>query len=63
MKINEKKTKTMMINPKVHEKIQIDSKPTENIDDFTYPGSKISVNGGTTEDIKLRTQKAIVLHL
>ena len=58
LKINEKKTKTMKINPKVHEKIQIDNKPVEDIDDFTYLGSKISVNGGTTEDIKLRTQKA-----
>ena len=48
----------MKIYPKVHEKIQIDNKPVEDVDDFTYLGHKISVNGGTTEDIKLRTQKA-----
>ena len=48
----------MKINPKIHGKIQIDNKPIEDVNDFIYLGSKISVNGGITEDIKLRTQKA-----
>ena len=36
LKINEKKTKTMKIKAKVHEKIQIDNKLIEDVDDFTY---------------------------
>ena len=45
LEINEKK------------EIQIDNKPIQDVDKFTYLRSKISVNGGTTEDIKLRIQK------
>ena len=58
LQINLNKTKTMHINRKSNEKINIDDQDIEAVEDFTYLGSILSVNNGAEKDIKSRLQKA-----
>ena len=58
LQINLSKTKSMHINRKSNEKINIDDQDIEAVEDFTYLGSILSVDNGAEKDIKSRLQKA-----
>lgn len=58
LKINVGKTKIMRINNKNTSPINIRGSPLEEVDQFTYLGSVIAVDGGTEEDVKARIGKA-----
>jgi hypothetical protein len=57
LKINIVKTKEMRINAKNKNPIQIDGIIIENVENFTYLGSNVSVDGGAAKDINLRIQR------
>jgi hypothetical protein len=48
----------MIINVKEERPIRLDAKDLEDVQDFTYLGSKVNRTGGTSEDISSRLQKA-----
>ena len=61
MKINVKKTKTMVVNRKnvrQHAKIYIDGQLIEQVSRFTYLGQLITEDGKCEEEIKRRTGQA-----
>ena len=58
LKINIGKTKSMRLNTKIDRPLRIDGKELEDVDQFTYLGSKVTKEGGASEDIKSRLQKA-----
>jgi hypothetical protein len=58
LKINIGKTKEMRINAKNKNPIQIDGNIIENVENFTYLGSNVSIDGGAAKDVNLRIQKA-----
>ena len=58
LKININKTKSMRLNAKIEREIKIDGQELEEVDQFTYLGSKVTNEGGASEDIKARLQKA-----
>lgn len=58
LKISQEKTKVLRINNKQEEPLRIEGQIVEDVDEFTYLGSKISKSGGTGEDIRARIGKA-----
>ena len=58
LKININKTKSMRLNAKIERPIKIDGQEREEVEEFTYLGSKVTKEGGASEDIKARLQKA-----
>jgi hypothetical protein len=48
----------MRINAKNKNPIQIDGNIIENVENFTYVGSNVSIDGGAAKDVNLRIQKA-----
>jgi hypothetical protein len=58
LKINIGKTKELRINTKNKNPIQIDDNIIENVENFTYLGSNVSIDGGAAKDVNLRIQKA-----
>ena len=58
LKINIGKTKSMRLNTKIDRPLRIDGQELEDVDQFTYLGSKVTKEGGASEDIKSRLQKA-----
>ena len=51
LQISLNKTKSMHINRKSNEKINIDDQDIEAVEDFTYLGSILSVDNGAEKDI------------
>ena len=58
LKINTKKTKWMSTGCKRNCQIRIDGHEVEKIDQFSYLGSMIDVQGGADADVKTRIAKA-----
>ena len=58
LKININKTKSMRLNAKIERPIKIDGQELEEVEEFTYLGSKVTKEVGASEDIKARLQKA-----
>ena len=54
LKINIGKTKNMRLNTRIVRPIRIDGQELEDVDEFTYLGSKVTKEGGTSEDIDCR---------
>ena len=48
----------MRLNPRIDRPIRIDGQQLEDVNEFTYLGSKVTREGGTSEDIKCRLQEA-----
>ncbi len=59
-KINTGKTKTVRLNPKIHDPITLRAEAIEDVEHFTYLGINISSDGGADRDIELCTGKAQV---
>ena len=58
LKINKGKTKVMRVGTTQEAPITIEGSPVENVEEFTYSGSKVSQSGGADEDIAARIKKA-----
>ncbi|KAG7307745.1 hypothetical protein JYU34_006321 [Plutella xylostella] len=58
MHVNREKTKSMRVMTADRTPFKINGQPIEDVDTFTYLGSKITPNGGTDEDIGNRINKA-----
>jgi len=58
LRISQEKTKILRVNNQQQEPLKIGEREIEEVDEFTYLGSKISGSGGTEEDIKARIRKA-----
>jgi len=58
LEVNTQKTKSLRINAQSNTHIRMAEHEIEDVDHFTYLGSKISKSGGTEEDIKARIGKA-----
>ncbi|XP_048772952.2 uncharacterized protein LOC125678500 [Ostrea edulis] len=61
LKPNERKTKIMKINAKSKQPIKIRDTILEEVEEFTYLGIIVSVNGGTDADVKTRINRARVI--
>ena len=57
LKINIKKTKSLRLGISEDEKVTLDDKKIDQVCSFTYRGSIISKEGGSSEDIKSRIAK------
>jgi hypothetical protein len=57
LEINIGKTKEIRINAKNKNPIQTDGNIIENVKNFTYLGSNVSIDGGAAKDVNLRIQK------
>ena len=60
LKINSKKTEVLRINSKVNTRITIGDKVLNEVEKFTYLGATVSNQGGGSEDIRNRINKARV---
>jgi hypothetical protein len=60
LKINETKTKVMRINTSKMEKIDINGKELEDVNEYSYLGSIVTGGGGGDEDVTSRIKKANV---
>ena len=58
LKINKEKTKIMRINTTNTDPIKLRNEDLEEVEEFTYLGSKVNTTGGTDNDIKIRICKA-----
>ena len=58
---NESKTKVMKINAKRKQPIKIKDTNLEEVEEFTYLGSIVNIEGGTDADVKNRINKARVI--
>ena len=58
---NESKTKVMKINAKRKQPIKIKDTNLEEVEEFTYLGSIVNIEGGTDADVKNRIIKARVI--
>ena len=56
--IHKDKTKVMRMNTQKDDPITLENTPLEEVDTFTYLGSRIDIHGGTDSDIKDRIGKA-----
>ena len=57
-KINVKKTKSIRLGICEDEKVTLGNKKIDQVGSFTYLGSIISSDGGSSEDVKSRITKA-----
>ena len=57
LKVSTKKTKGMRMNARVQENIKLNGDEIEEVDDFTYLGSKMSNTGDGEVEIRLDLQK------
>ena len=60
LRINKEKTKLMRINTPTTNPVNIDDRPIQEVDSFTYLGSTIDHQGGTDSDVLARVGKARV---
>ena len=60
LNIHRGKTQTMRVNATSNEPVRLDGDVLEEVDSFTYLGSKVSKQGGTGEDVRSRISKARV---
>ena len=58
LKINVKKTKSLRIGTSEDEKVTLGNEKIDQVGSFTYLGSIISKDGGSSEDLKSRIDKA-----
>ena len=58
LKINVKKTRSLRLEISEDEKVTLGNEKIDQVDRFTYPGSIISKDGGSSEDVKSRIAKA-----
>ena len=58
---NKSKTKVMKINAKCKQPIKIKDTNLEEVEEFTYLGSIVNIEGGTDADVKNRINKARVI--
>ena len=58
LKINVKKTKSLKIGISEDEKVTLGNEKIDQLECFTYLGSIISKDGGSSEDVKSRIVKA-----
>jgi len=56
--INVKKTKVLKINTNKKEPFMLGDESIEDVESFVYLGSKVTKDGGTTQDVAQRIQKA-----
>ena len=59
LKINVKKTKSLRLGISEDERVTLGNKQIDQMDSFTYLGSTISKDGGSSEDVKSRMAKAL----
>jgi hypothetical protein len=58
LKINFKKSKSLRLGISEGEKMMLGNKKINQVDSFTYQGSIINKDGGGSEDVKSRIDKA-----
>ena len=58
---NESKTKVMKINGKRKQPVKIKDTNLEEVEEFTYMGCIVNIEGGTDADVKNRINKARVI--
>jgi hypothetical protein len=58
---NESKTKVMKINAKRKKPIKIKDTNLEEVEEFTYLGSIVNIEGGVDADVKNRINKARII--
>jgi hypothetical protein len=58
LKINVKKTKSLRLGISEDKKMTLGNEKIDQVDSFTYLGSIISKDGGSSEDVKSRIAKA-----
>ena len=58
LQINVKKIKSLRLGISEDEKVTLDNKKITQVGSFTYLGSIISKNGGSSEDVKSKIAKA-----
>jgi hypothetical protein len=58
---NKSKTKDMKINAKCKQPIKIKDTNLEEVEEFTYLGSIVNIEGGTEADVENRINKARVV--
>ena len=58
LKVNANKTKILRVNANNQQPIQIYQEDIEDVQEFTYLGSKMTVNGDVEAEIKVRIRKA-----
>jgi hypothetical protein len=58
LKTNAAKTKTTRINAKSKEKFKVNDKDVDDVTEFTYLGSVVTITGGTEDEVKIRFRKA-----
>ena len=58
LKINVKKTKSLRLGISEDENVTLGNEKIDQVSSFTYLGSTISKDGGSSEDVKSRTAKA-----
>jgi len=58
LKINAKKTKLLRLRIRDDEKVMLGNEKIDQVGSFTYLGSIISKDGGSSEDVKSRIAKA-----
>jgi len=59
--VNAKKTKTLRVNTNKTEPFMLGDESIEDVESFVYLGSKVTKDGGTTQDVVQRIQKQMVL--
>ena len=58
LKLNAQKCKVMRMNARSEDKVMIERKEVEDVEEFVYLGATVTKEGGGTEDIKKRLSKA-----
>lgn len=58
MKVKTKKTQVLRVNNTNRYPVLIDSKPIEDVEEFTYLGSKVTTTGDCNKEIDTRISKA-----
>ena len=58
LKINTKKTRNLRMNSRTNESIMVNGEVVDEVDHFTYLGSKVSTTGDGEEEILVRISKA-----
>ena len=59
MNVNVGKTKLMRLNTTSNQPITVNNQQLEEVDEFTYLGSKVSPDGDSGKDVSVRISKAI----